>query len=540
MQNLDKISFQRKAEPVFTLINKPIYTTRNSLKNILFYLVCVCSPLSFSLAQSEAVILPSCRQGTFTQYFYPSGELSSEGCLVSGKADGEWKSYYPSGSIKSKGTYLENAVEGTWVFYFEDGVISKDVVFKFGLKEGEEKVYSEEGILVRKTVWNEDLKQGKEEKFYETGELEYEVFYAEGLKDGKAVQFAKDGRMIAFLTYKKDKIYSVSRFNRFNKRGERSGVWKEFYERLNLREEGIYADDKKHGVFRYYSTRGNLDSLKRFEFGVEVVDEEIVDNVDVVRNYHSNGTVAEESVYVNGIRNGVSREYDSEGEIIGGGIYVEGTLMESGKTDQQGKYQGYWELYYADGSLRAKGAYVDGLKDGEWIYYFESGEMEQKGSFKMGELDNRWTWYTLEGEVRREENYRNGEEDGYFMELDKEGNILLKGDYKRGRKEGEWIYHVNDHREEGQFINGKKEGEWNSFYADEEPLFRGSYSFGEPVGTHKTWQANGLLLSVGGFKSGVEHGKWIYYKSDGEVDRVYVYKYGALVKVDGRRIAKNK
>ena len=31
--------------------------------------------------------------------------------------------------------------------------------------------------------------------------------------------------------------------------------------------------------------QGNLDSLKRYEFGVEVVDEGIESNVDVVRNY---------------------------------------------------------------------------------------------------------------------------------------------------------------------------------------------------------------------------------------------------------------
>ena len=302
MQNLNKISFQKTTSTVFTLINKPIYTTRNSLKNILFYLVCVCLSSGFSFSQSEPVDLPSCKQGTFTQYFFPSGALSSEGCLVAGKADGEWKSYYLSGELKSKGLYQENEVAGSWVFYFEDGVISKVVDYKFGLKEGQEKVYSEEGVLLKRTKWKADQKVGVEEKFYETGELEFEVAFEEGVKEGKTIQYAKDGRMIAFMTYKNDKIYSVSRFNRFNKAGKKSGIWKEFYESLNLKEEGIYADDKKHGVFRYYSTRGNLDSLKRYEFGVEVVDEGIESNVDVVRNYHSNGTIAEESIYLNGIR----------------------------------------------------------------------------------------------------------------------------------------------------------------------------------------------------------------------------------------------
>ena len=69
---------------------------------------------------------------------------------------------------------------------------------------------------------------GVGEKFYETGELEFEVAFEEGVKEGKTIQYAKDGRMIAFMTYKNDKIYSVSRFNRFNKAGKKSGIGRSF------------------------------------------------------------------------------------------------------------------------------------------------------------------------------------------------------------------------------------------------------------------------------------------------------------------------
>ena len=75
--------------------------------------------------------------------------------------------------------------------------------------------------------------------------------------------------------------------------------------------------------------------------------------------------------------------------------------MEQERLTSRVNYQGEWEMFFDDGSLRAKGSYVDGLKHGEWVYYFETGEVEQKGVFDMGELVRRWTWYS-KWKVRRE------------------------------------------------------------------------------------------------------------------------------------------
>ena len=155
-------------------------------------------------------------------------------------------------------------------------------------------------------------------------------------------------------------------------------------------------------------------------------------------------------------------------------------------------------------------------------------------------MDKEWSWWAISGERLRTENYNYGMQDGYFLEKNIQGQTLLKGVYKNGLKEGFWIYHVNDHREEGNFINGEFEGEWRHWYSDNKPKFEGKYSFGQPEGEHKYYFYNGSINYYGSYESGVKHGKWHHFNDEGVIQYLYKYKYGELIKVDGRRVSKTK
>ena len=59
-------------------------------------------------------------------------------------------------------------------------------------------------------------------------------------------------------------------------------------------------------------------------------------------------------------------------------------------------------------------------------------------------------------------------------------------------------------------------------------------------GTHKEWYPNGTLKSTGKYEGGVENGKWKFFTEDGILKYTYVYRYGKLWKVDGRRVARKR
>ena len=524
---------------VIRLINTPI-NTKISLKKNFILLLCVYFPFFSFVCQSQEVDLHSCSSGKFTQFFYPSGKVSSEGCLENGSAEGIWVSFYENGSLKSKGEYVKNELNGKWSFYYENSQLQKEIVYLNHRKNGVEINYSEEGVIITSTTWESDVKNGEEIRYFESGEIQHVTYFTEGKKDGKCRQYAIDGRIITFKTYKKGVIFSTERFNRFDSQGEKTGVWKEFFESLVVSEEGPYAGGKKHGVFRTYDKRGNLINLVKYEFGEVVVDEEILDPTEVIRLYHPNGQCSEETVYRNGIKHGVFREFNTSGEIVSGGVYSDGVLLESGIIDKSGKKQGKWIIYYKSGEVKAEGNYVDDLREGEWIFYYESGPVEQRGFYKKGEYDDVWVWSFKNGDKKRFEQYIKGVEHGDFLEYDSLGNVLLKGNYKNGLREWNWIYHVNDHKEEGFYISGQKDGEWVHTYSDGTVIFRGSFSFGEPEGLHRVWSAEGIIVSSGKYKEGVKHGKWKFYDSEGVIKNIYKYKHGELIKVDGRKVQESK
>ena len=280
--------------------------------------------------------------------------------------------------------------------------------------------------------------------------------------------------------------------------------------------------------------------MVRYKFGELVIDDEIFDPTEVIRLYYPNGQCSSETVLKNGIKHGVHREYNTKGEIISGDIYKDGYLLEKGITDLKGKKQRVWFLYYKSGEIKATGEYKDGKRVGEWVFFYETGEVEQKGYYKAGEYDGEWKWTFKNNDIKRIEKYINGVEHGNFIEYDSLKNELLKGLYNNGLREGFWIYHVNDHKEEGEYLSGQKNNVWIHTFSDGTIIFKGEYSYDEPVGIHKTWSSKGTLITWGKYKNGVKHGKWKYFTNDGEIDRLYKYKHGVLTKVDGSKVQKTE
>ena len=526
---------------VIPVMNKLTITT-NYLKNIYIYIVCVYfSFLSFQIISQENILELDCVQ---TEYFYSSGELSSKGCLINGNPNGEWKSYYKSGIIKSEGFWNNNKLSGKWSFYNIDSVLQREIEYESDLKNGKEIIFFENGNKESVTNWILGNKELSQIIYFESGfgSIKYNIQYESDLKNGKTIEYAQDGRIITYKIYKKGLITSIEKFNRFDKNSNKTGIWKYFYENNRVSEEGPYRNNLRHGIFRFYDKNGNLDKIVRYEFGNEVIDNKLLNKSEIINQYDDDGSLMIETVYKNGLKNGVSRVYNKNGEIIGGSIYSEGIKISEGITDASGLKQGPWEYPINDGLIKSKGRYENGFKVDEWLYFNSDNGfyLEQKGNYKKGELDGVWKWYDKTGFIIRLETWDNGLEDGEFIEYDSYKNLILKGFYKNGLRVGEWFYHVNDHKELGDYLNGERDGIWVYNYSDKQKMFEGVYSFGQKEGIHKEWYSSGILKSNGKYEGGVKNGKWRYYMEDGLLKHTYIYRYGKLWKVDGRRVARKR
>jgi len=73
-----------------------------------------------------------------------------------------------------------------------------------------------------------------------------------------------------------------------------------------------------------------------------------------------------------------------------GGLYLKGNW-------KNGKHNGYFESYWDNGKPNDFGHYVNGLREGEWIGYWDNGKLSNKGIYKNGKKEGPWLEYKVDG-----------------------------------------------------------------------------------------------------------------------------------------------
>ena len=82
-------------------------------------------------------------------------------------------------------------------------------------------------------------------------------------------------------------------------------------------------------------------------------------------------------------------------------------LKDGGRIEgmlRDGKRVGHWASYYADGGIRSRIAYVDGVEQGQTEAFHPSGLTYYSGSYLNGRNFGTWIFYDEEGnELKRVE-----------------------------------------------------------------------------------------------------------------------------------------
>lgn len=230
-----------------------------------------------------------------------------------------------------------------------------------------------------------------------------------------------------------------------------------------------------------------------------------------------------------------------------------------------GMLDGPYVSYYANGKVKSKGSYKNGLPTGEWEYFYENGKLKMKGELEKGSNHGPWKYFFENGQLSMEGEVYNGKRQGEWKHYFEKGDIKSLGEYKDGKKNGIWNYHYEDGslkaqayykegrgrykefyqsgeiKAEGLNIDGKSDSLWTFFYENGKVKAQGNYSEGVKDGYWKFYFPNGDLSSEGHYKNGETDGQWTYYyrnnrksaegiQKEGEKDGFWklYYRSGAL------------
>jgi membrane associated rhomboid family serine protease/antitoxin component YwqK of YwqJK toxin-antitoxin module len=139
--------------------------------------------------------------------------------------------------------------------------------------------------------------------------------------------------------------------------GRWQGAVRDYYISGAIQMKGTYKDDKRDGVFLYYSDHNTYTSAGRYRNNRSIGKWE---------TYHTNGRLASEVYYTD--RYFLKNLWDSTGH--------QWVKDGEGKEIQR----------YPNGIVAAEGAYRDGYKEGYWYGRHENGEMYFEESYHQGRL----------------------------------------------------------------------------------------------------------------------------------------------------------
>ena len=476
-------------------------------------------------------------QKEFKKFYHKNGVMSSEGWFVNGQPDGFWKTYNEKGVLISSGKRSNGVIDSTWKFFDAAGRLEKEINYADGKKNGLEVSYDTLGVKLESTYFLNNQREGTKTIYYPNGKVHWLIPFVANKEEGKAKEYSTEGVLMGITKYTMGFVSSVDRFNRYNRNGEKEGIWKEFFPESELVfRDGNYSSGKRNGLFQYYDKKGIVIRTETYENDVLVTDDGGAGNLTFKVDTVAVGVIARGG-YAGNVKQGIFHVERTSGEKITNQVFQMGKMVAEGKLDDEGMRQGIWKEYFLSGELKAEGEYKDNQRIGEWKYFETSGKIELVGKYWKGIPDGEWTWYYDNRAVHRRESFSRGKLDGEYVEWDTAGVVILQGNYSDGLKVGVWKYQLYDHLEEGEYLDGEKNGLWKWYYFNtDQPAFEGEFNLGIPRGKHKMWYPNGNVMEKGEYESGLREGDWVYYNEMGEQRLVVTYEAGEIIKVDGVKV----
>jgi antitoxin component YwqK of YwqJK toxin-antitoxin module len=209
-----------------------------------------------------------------------------------------------------------------------------------------------------------------------------------------ASEFVKDGDTIMYFLH--------------------DGPQKTYAQTGYLTGEGT-IDGHTYGHWRKYYESGNLLSIYNLK-----------NDTGWIKNYYENGNREDSNYkYTAGRKSYNIRHWFYDGKLQKG-VYL-----------KDNKRTGYWEKYYENRQLEARGTLINGVSDGEIKGWFQNGKLQIIQHVKKTMLDGQQMDYYENGSQKTIQHYKMGVRDGRQIAYYENGKLQLDANVKDGNLDGE-------------------------------------------------------------------------------------------------------
>ena len=125
------------------------------------------------------------------------------------------------------------------------------------------------------------VRNGEDNMYHGNGQIAVNHFYKNGqIVDGTYVDLDSNGEKMGVFIYKNGKLngkaFTYYENGQLRSEGnweneERHGYWKEYYESGQLRSEGNWKNEERHGYWKEYYESGQLKSERNYKDGYRLL-----------------------------------------------------------------------------------------------------------------------------------------------------------------------------------------------------------------------------------------------------------------------------
>jgi uncharacterized protein len=377
------------------------------------------------------------------------------------------------------------------------------------------------------------------------------------------------------------------------KNGKPEGFWKSYYVTGVKKSEGRRTNFLLDSIWVFYDQTGDTTDKISYRLGkmngwyykykkdpfkgVYVYSRELFSadkKEGTAYIYFPDGKVMQTISYSGGRKEGLSKEFDKDGNIVTLFEYNKDFLVSRdriNRSDNKGLKQGVWKDFYSGGGIKSEKTFKDDLLHGYYKEYDNRGRLVLTTLYDNGavvksnvedepdiEIENRYgpdgkliysgpfrnkvpvgihREYGKDGKVTNAFRYNDngvlvsegiiddaGNANGKWKELNPEGKVVAEGQYTDNRRSGTWKFYNSSQKVEqtGNYNAGRPDGLWKWYYPGGSVLREEEYFQGQRDGTYTEYSPEGEIIAQGNYAEGEKNGEWKYKSGDSAEEGKYI------------------
>jgi uncharacterized protein len=321
-----------------------------------------------------------------------------------------------------------------------------------------------------------------------------------------------------YYKYKKDAAVGLYIWSKELYAGDKKeGISYIFFPDSRVQQTIFYNNGKKEGLSKEYDKEGNIVTLMEYSNDFLVSREKInrTDNKGMKqgdwKDFYPNGSIKSEKTYKDDLLTGYYKEYDNRGRLVLTMLYDNGSIVKN-KVEDEPDIE-IVNKHDQDGKLIYSGPYRNKIPVGTHREYGKDGKVTNAYVYNDNGL-------LLSEGIVDEAGNRNGK----WKDLYPDGKVQAEGQFIENRRTGTWKFFSPEGKVEqvGSYNNGRPDGEWKWYYEDNTLLRDEEYYQGKRDGAFTEYSMGGEIISQGQYSDGEKNAEWKYKSGDNSEEGKYI------------------